>query len=238
MKRIVLAGLLAACSKEPSDDYPIQPGGGGTSGTNRADAAVGHDGGSTTINGRVCLLLTNPHSLAMCATTGAAGLLVELGTATALTDDTGAFTLMRPAVTTGLVWRVAGTGVENAAIKFGTTTTLPVFDSNVYLDMLVSTNATIGAGTGALMMRATRGGFPITGATVAAQPLPDSEVYYDGPTELEWQQTATGAYGVAWIPSLGPANEMLTVTIGQTIAQLPPQPVFADTITFVLAEIP
>jgi hypothetical protein len=236
MKRAVLLTLLAACSKEPSEGFPINPGGTGTGGGTRVDGGMTGDGG-TTINGRVCLLLTNPHSLANCATAGAGNLSVTLGTATALTDDTGAFMIMRPMDALDLVWRVSGSSIEPSAIRFGTTS-LPAVDSIVYLDMLASTNATIGAGSGAVMLRLTSGGLPIQGATIVAQPAPDSEIYYDGPTEFEWQQTATGAYGVAWIPSIGTGNATLTVTADQTVVTLPTQPVFADTITFAFAEIP
>jgi len=165
MKRLVLVALLAACSKELSDGFPINPGGGGSSTTHVPDAPAASDDGGTMINGHVCLLLATPQSLATCAGTGAGNFTVTLGSATAATADDGSFTILRPAVITDLVWFVSGTGLEKSAIKFGPTT-LPAIDTVGYQEMLQSTNATIGAGTGAIMMRVTRAGFAVSDATV------------------------------------------------------------------------
>jgi len=240
MKRFALVALVAACSPEPTEPFPINPGGSGVGSSFTPDAPAPSDDGSTMINGRVCKLVVNPQSLATCEATGAGGLTVVLGAAMAATADDGAFTMMRPAITTGLVWRVSGTGIQPAAMRFTTTSpTLPAIDTVTYLDMLQSTDATLGAGSGAVMTRITRMGFAVPGATVTSQPAPDSDqVFYDGPTELEWQTIATMTYGVAWMPSIAPGNATLTVTSGTAMTALVPQPVFADTITFVLAEIP
>lgn len=247
MNRLAFAALAAfaafavGAGCEPSDDMlPANPGGGIGTGSQfvpDAPTSAGDDGG-TTINGRVCLLLTNPQSLATCAASGAGNFTVKLGTAIATTTDDGSFSLMRPAITTGLVWLVTGTGIETSAIKFGAPTTLPVLDSLTYQDMLASTNAAIGAGNGALMVRVMRGGFPVANATVAAVPAADSGVYYDGPSSIEWQTDATGAYGVAWMPSITTGDVTLTITSGATNHMVLAQPVIQGAITFVVAAIP
>jgi hypothetical protein len=242
MTRLALAALvvqLAACERASENLPPVPGGGGGTGSQFMPDADVGGgDDGGATINGRVCLLLTNPHSLATCAATGASNFTVTLGTAMATTLDDGSFTLMRPTTTTGLVWRVTANGIVTSAIKFGAPTTLPALDSLTYQDMLASTNASIGAGTGAVMVRVQSGNFPVANATVAAVPAPDSGTYYDGPSYLEWQPDATGNYGVAWLPSVATGNVQLTVTANQMNHVLAAQPVFQNAITFVVAEIP
>ena len=237
MKWLVAVALLAACSKEPSEGFPINPGGGGTGSSFVPDAPPPADDGNTTINGKVCLLLSSPHTLATCATTAAGGISVTLGSAMATTSDYGSFTLMKPANTTNLFWRVSALGLEASAIKYGTTTTLPAIDSASYQEMVASTGATIGAGTGALMMRITRQGFAVAGATLAA-PSADSGIYYDGPSQTEWQQISTGTFGVAWAPSIATGTPSLTITSGSTDTVVMGQSVFADTITFVLTEIP
>ena len=241
MKRLALLVVLAGCPKEPSEGFPINPGGSGSGlgSSFTPDAPPESDGdGGTMINGRVCLLLASPHTLATCAASGAGNFTVKLGSNTTATADDGSFTMMRPAVTTNLVWLVSGTGIEKSAVKYGGSTTLPAIDTLAYQDMVASTNATIGAGTGAIMMRVTRQGFAVAGATVTTAPVSDSGIYYDGPDPTSWQQTETGTFGVAWAPSIDTGNANLTITDGSTNTTVMAQPVLADTITFVFAAIP
>lgn len=238
MNRLVVLALLAplgACGKQSSDGYPVNPGGGGGVGSEfTPDAPVGDDGG-TSINGRVCMVA--PPSVITCAATGAGNLTVTLGTATTTTADDGSFTLTRPAITTGLVWRVSGTAIRAAAMKYSTATTIPAIDEDSYLTMLTATNATVGSNSGAVIARITRGGFAVAGAVVASQQA-DGQIYYDGPSITEWGLDATGAYGVAWVPSMLAGSATLTVTKDATQTMFAAQPVYADTVTFVLAEIP
>ncbi|HEY5945534.1 MAG TPA: hypothetical protein VIV40_08580, partial [Kofleriaceae bacterium] len=90
---------------------------------------------------------------------------------------------------------------------------------------------------GAVIARITRGGFAVAGAVVASQQA-DGQIYYDGPSITEWGLDATGAYGVAWVPSMLAGSATLTVTKDATQTMFAAQPVYADTVTFVLAEIP
>ncbi|HEY5926789.1 MAG TPA: hypothetical protein VIV11_34115 [Kofleriaceae bacterium] len=239
MKWLPAVALLAACGNEPSEGFPIHPGGGGGTGSSfRPDAPpIGSDA-EMTISGRVCLLLAAPHTLGTCAATGADNLTVMLGTSMAVTAADGSFTIMRPAVTTDVVWRITGAGIVPSAIKFGTVTTLPAIDETGYDEMLVAMNATVTVGSGAIMTRVTRTGFAVSDATVVAQPAPDSEIFYDGADALTWETDATGTYGVAWMPSIATGNATLTITSGAVQTMVMAQPVFTDTITFVFAEIP
>lgn len=238
MKRLALLVLLAACDEE-HEQFPIVPGGGG-SGTSgpRADAAMDAPGdASSTIVGRVCVLRTNLRTLADCATTGAANLLVTLGTSTATTSADGTFTIMRPAVTTNLVWRVTGVDIEPSAMQFGTNALIPAVDTIAYENMLLTNSATHLDGDGAIMMRVTRAGAPVVGVTVAAQPQPSSQIYYDGLSDAAWDTTATGAFGVSWIPSMAAGTALLAITSNSTESLVPGVPVLPETITFVFAEI-
>jgi len=241
MRSVLVLALLAACGKEPSEGFPINPGGtGGIGSSFMPDAAVPEDA-STTITGRVCLLLTDLQKLGTCAASGAGNFLVTLGAETTTTADDGTFTIMRPTATTGLVWSVTSTGtsanIKQSAIPFGTTTTLPALDAVEYENMVVAMNATIVTGSGALMVRITRAGVAVAGATVTTMPTSDSGILYDGPTDTEWQMTATGTSGVAWVPSITTGNATVVITSGQTQTSVTSQPVFAGVITFVFATI-
>lgn len=243
MKRlaaVILVAHLGAC-ETPSDPYPITPGGGGggTGTGTKPDAAVdGYDGdGGGMITGRVCLLGTNPHRLGACAASGAGGNTVELGTATATTADDGTFVLTPIESTTDAMWIVSGANIKSSAIQFSSTKTIPVFDLAVYELMLGSLNIVEGTGNGALMTRITRAGARVADATIAVQPTADSVPYYDGVSETDWQDVATGAYGVAWIPSIQAGGVSVTVTADETSKVVTGNQVRADTITFVYADL-
>ena len=237
MRALIVLALLGACTKEPGEGFPIHPGGGGGTGSSFVnDAAIPDPDGPTAITGRVCMLVDDPRML-NCAADGAAGLTVGLGTSSAVTLADGTFTLTPPANTMDLYWTVDGTNIKSSAQKMtATMLTLPVLAQSLYDDMVTATNANVSNGTGGILLRITRAG-AVTGATVAAQLFPDSEVYYDGVEPGEWQTDATGTFGISWIPSIGPSD-----SVELTISSRGTHPVttraFADTLTFVFAEIP
>lgn len=243
MTRLVALALLAqlgACDEAP-DTFPVTPGGSGTTGTgHRPDAAIDATDASTTISARVCLLLSDTDvQPRACALTSAGGLTVQLGTETAITSDDGTFTIMRPADTTGLVWRITGDNVVPSAVAFGTVLSLPVIAAPAYQDMLAATDAAIANGDGALFVRVVRGGVAVAGAVLAVDPTPtNDQVFYDGADPNIWETTATGILGVAWVPSEMAGTAQLTVTTSTTATVVTGVPVFQDTITFAIAEIP
>lgn len=253
MTRLALfALLLAGCGEEAGEGFPINPGGGGggSGGVTRTDAAVDAGDAITMITGRVCVLAANLRTLSStgCASTGADNLTVTLGTASAVTAADGTFTLMPPADTAGLHWTVtdaaSGADVVQSLVKLGTTfgsgsaTLLPAFDTAAYLQMVAANNAS--SDDAGIVVRVTKAGAVVAGATVTTVPAAASEVYYDADTDGTWDIGAggTGVNGVAWIPSIAGTSAQLTVTSGTTQATVTGVQLAQGAITFVAAEIP
>jgi len=123
-------GLLLITAAACGDDGGNLPvGGGGNdggftfvdsnngSGSGGSDGSVGPDGAVTpidapAIDGRVCLL-TDARKLNQCASTGAGGLTVRLGTGVALTADDGSFTIAGQSGQ-GLVWQISGPNIVSS----------------------------------------------------------------------------------------------------------------------------
>ena len=233
---LVVVAPLAAC-EQPPDPHPINPSGGGGTGTStKPDAAVFNDA-ALMVTGRVCLL-SAPQKLTGCDATGAGDITVQLGTASTTTAIDGTFTLMRDAAAPGTDWIVSALDLKTSVIKFGTTTTLPSITNVNYDLMVTSLQATLTAGQGALMTRITHTGAAVAGATVVTLPASDSATYYDGPDLTSWQLEQTGPNGVAWVPSLQTGTAQLTVTSNAKQTSFAGHLVLEDAITFVLAEIP
>lgn len=234
--------LLTACSDKELTWNMIVPGGGGVgmNGSPDAASADGGDGGSTTINGRVCLLLTNQQSLTSCAAAGAGGFTVTLGTNTAMTADDGAFTIMRPASTTGLDYNVTGTGLKTSVVPFSSTiTTLPAIKTVDYDDMAML-NSAANDTDGALFVQVKRMGTIVSGAIVASNPQPASIVLYDRATSAAWDASGggTGSFGVAWLPSIAATSTTVTVTSNAVDTPFANIPLQSNSITYAFAEIP
>lgn len=243
MKRLVAIALIAACSNEEAGvDFPIQPGGGGgVGGSTRVDAAVdaAGDAGDAEITGRVCVLVQDLRTLTNCATTGADNLTVTLGTSVATTAADGTFTIMRPTDTTGLSWLVTGDVIVSSRIAFGSTTTLPAFGEAAYLTMVSENQALTSEVTAGMVVRVRQAGAPVVGATVATVPDPGSLIYYDGVDDSTWETAVgTGSSGVAWIPSIASDSAQLTIVVDVDTMLAANVDLSANTITFVLAEIP
>jgi hypothetical protein len=241
MARLLLAAalvpaLVGACEGD-AKHYPIVPGSEGEgSSMTMADAAVEGDAASTELPGRVCLI-ADARDPATCASSGAGGLTVTLGTQTATTVADGSFTMTRP-TGTGLVWFVTGTGVEPSAMRMVGGTKIPVMSSLLYGDMIAAMSAIVSADTGAIITRISRAAAPLTDAVVVASPIPDSETYYDGAGVTDWSFDATGSFGVVWISSIAPGTASLAVDTGTVQGTVGGIPVYAGTVTFELAEIP
>jgi hypothetical protein len=238
MRSLIVVALVGACTKEPGEGFPIQPGGGGGTGSSFLhDAAVPDPDGAPPIAGRVCLL-SDARAPTTCAAAGAAGLTVGLGTSSATTADDGTFTLTPPSSTMDLYWSVTGAGMVPSAQRFTAGgPLLPVIGEALYTDMVATTQAIDSDGAGAILMRITRVGAPVVGATVAALPVPESSTYYDGDLATQWEEGATAASGVTWISSISPGDVTLTISSNAMDSQVTTK-TFADTLTFVFAEIP
>ncbi|HSD88835.1 MAG TPA: hypothetical protein VLB44_15010 [Kofleriaceae bacterium] len=235
MKALVAPLVLVMGCGRDVEMYPVNPGGGGgPSGTGMADAAITIDG-SNTILGRVCLI-ADARTPTACASSGADALTVTLGSATATPAADGTFSIARPSGS-GLVWRVSGTDIVGAAMEEASGTTIPAIGAALYADMTTTNSAINNNGTGAIIAQLTHGGAALVNATALPSPVPAGNVYYDGISAIVWSLDVTGSFGVVWVPGMTPGTAQLTIdgTAQGTITGIP---VFADTVTFVAAEIP
>lgn len=241
--KALLAGLLllVACNDDV-ERFPVNPGGGGgTGGNGFVDAATeGSDdgGGDNAIGGRVCLLVdaTQP---TLCADTGAENLLVTLGTESVMTTTAdGRFTIVKPSGS-NLVWRVSGDAVFPSAMSFGTETTIPAIDINVFEQMLDGSFVTLVPNDGQIIARVRRGTMALSAVTATTVPEADLPVLYDGNTPESWDPNATGDRGVIWVPGVSSSSAQLVVHEGANdLAPINGIPLFADTVTFVFADFP
>src|SRR5688572_9280078 len=162
--------VLAACkSSMNGDDFPVDPGGGGGIGV-KVDAFMPDapdPDASTQLTGRVCLI-SDLRGLA-CASTGAGSITVTLGTQTATTSDSGAFTIMTPGGS-NLVWRASGVGIVPSVMHFGPSTTIPAVEIDTYGDLLNANSVTLQAGEGSIVARVVRNTTPQAGAVASASP--------------------------------------------------------------------
>ncbi|MGE5181108.1 MAG: hypothetical protein ACM31C_03555 [Acidobacteriota bacterium] len=239
MKPLVAAVLaLAACSSSTTDNRPYEPGGGGATGGNGGgqDAAVdGNDGGQ--LAGRVCLA-ADPRDLVTCASTGAGGLTVTLGTAMATTADDGTFAITAPQGT-GLVWHASGGAIATSVMPFGTVAQIPALATTTYDDLVNGNGILLASGQGSIFVRVLQAGAPLAGATATATPASPYETHYDGATAATWGTTATGAHGVAWIAGEATGAASVTVTpAGGSAQTIDAVPVEDGALTFVATEFP
>lgn len=252
MARLALLLLLAVAAGCPAeggdDDYPIGGGGGGggTSGP-RTDAGTsdGGDGGGTgggTINGRVCLLsdlrrLINA-APGDCATSGAGGISVSLGNSAPVTTQAdGRFSI--PAQEgTNLAWRVSALNLMPSIVPLSGSSLLPAIRDDAYNDLVLQNGGVPAPGNGAIVARVIRTGAPVMGATAALVGGQQVEqTRYDGTNPTVWGTTATGAFGVAWLPDNVAGPVTLRVTQGPTVVPVS-LTIAADAITFVTIALP
>ncbi len=234
-------GLLVVSATACSDDgnnFPV--GGGGNDGgfmfvdstasdsTNLVDAGV--DGAIAPIDanefdGRVCLL-TDQRVLNQCATTGAAGLTVRLGTATAVTGADGSFKIVGQSGS-GLVWRITGPNIKSS-FEVLADYFIPAMTTTMFNAMKTANGVFEVAGEGSMMVFVSRNGQGVLGQTAGSVPAGFFQPFYDNNASMTtWTQTATGNAGAVWIPGLDVGS--VTVTAGGVATTAP---IFDDAITF------
>jgi hypothetical protein len=211
---LVLA-LVGACKQaQDADNLPVTPGGGGggTGGQGgiHRDAAIDARHLDGAVTGRACLV-ADARLLDTCASTGAGGLTVMLGSATALTASDGTFTLVTPQGS-DLVWTASGSAVTTSMMPFGPTPVIPVLSQNTYQDLLDANLVSSGSGQGDVFVQVLGSGAPLAGAVASSTPPAANATLYDGTTATAWNQTATGVDGVAWIPGIAPGTATIKVT--------------------------
>jgi len=247
MRQVALLVVLVACKSPAGDDYPVNPNDNSNSNSagdasTAGDAAVVVDGATTMTTGRVCVLL-DPRDITSCRATGTGALHVTLGTSTATTDDTGAFTLPTPSGT-NLLWHVTGTSLQTSVMPFGTSTTIPALLAADYLSLEVGNGVNVQtADQGEIFVAVRRAGAAVTGAHGASSPMPFYGVLYDTNIAAVWNINAavgTGAHGMLWYPATPIGTASISVTpMGSTTAVTTPNvPVESQAITYIAVTVP
>jgi hypothetical protein len=232
MKRLALFAfvLLGACASS-GEDYPVTTQGGGVAG-----------GGSSpsTLTGRVCLV-NDARSLSTCADTGAAGLNVAIGNATATTAANGEFVMNTPSGANTSTISVTGTGIVPSNQALTANAQIPVISQQLFDQMVAATGITTTAGTGSIMATVVRGGEPVSGVTAVATPSPAFGPFFDGTSPTAWTLDPTGTMGVVWFPGAAvnaPVNVTFTDPSSQTETTVGGVQVVDGGVTFVEGVLP
>ncbi len=234
----MVALLLATGCKADHPGFPIIGGGGGGGGGGpQVDAYIADapDGGSGTLSGRVCVA-SDARQLDVCDPTGAAGLTVKLGTATATTAANGGFSIdSQPG--TDLVWVVTGTNMETSLMPFGATNQIPMLSTSTFSMVTLGSGIEVVPGTGGVIAHTVHGAAPLANV-VATDTDENLAYYYDSATSPTiWVQngaTGTGPFGDVWLPNLGVATTTVNLTpMGGSAVAIPNVPVAPDALTFI-----
>lgn len=235
--------MLAACQGGGGDDYPIIAQGDDGPITPTIDAPMADASGDAIagmINGRVCLMTDWRTPTMGCATTGAAGITVLLGTSSATTNVDGSFSISMPSGT-GLVWRVGSVDVVQTVMPFASTDLIiPAMLGVRWDDFLLDNGVILNVAEGSIMLRVIGGGAPVSGVTASASPAAGYAPFYDGINATIWDQDATNVRGMVWIAG-APSGASTTVSLLAPAAASSVDvglPVESQSITFATVEIP
>jgi hypothetical protein len=219
----VLASLAGCMTSGSGDDYPVLGvGGGGGGGSSNGS---GSGSGSGTVMYKACLLL-DTRVLTGCAPTGAGGMMVTLGSASAVTMDDGTFSI-DTSTGMGSNFVVTSTNTVTSVLPFGYGSSfgIPVIKTADYTDMQNTMGALPVAGQGAIMVAVfVSGGTPYVGATATTTPAGIYEVFYDGVNPTTWNTGSggTGTYGTIWAPGIATGPSVMTVyDVGMTTGNGP-----------------
>jgi hypothetical protein len=237
MKRLLLLAILVACKTSNGDDFPVEPGGPGPGGVGMMldgpELDASDPDAMTTLTGRVCLV-KDLRKLTTCEPMGAGNITVKLGTQTALTSATGAFTITKPGGS-NLVWRASGAAIVSSVFAFGPTNVIPAIGVQDYLDLQGANGVVLVQGQGSIIARIVRNNVPQAGATAR---VPNVASKYDGGTPLVWTDLTTGAAGTAWIPGIAPGTPVVTTTPASGPATMESVLVEDQAITYVTIDLP
>jgi hypothetical protein len=222
MRHAWLPIVLAAC-KQGSGDYPINPGGDDVGDFHPQPDAPPMDqslgDSAMMITGRVCLL-SDVRQPGACAGTGAGNITVQLGTASALTADDGAFSLISPGGA-NLVWNVSAADLVPSVMPLGASNLLYAVPAVLYEDMLTTNSVVVGATEGAIVVFVRDQSGPVQGADVAVTPASATyDPLYDTADAVTWAPGDTGPFGASWVPALGQGTATVTVTPPSAGAQV------------------
>ena len=229
--------VAASCKSEPAD-YPVGGGGvHGGGGTSLLDAPTDGAGSGSAIV-RACVL-TSSRDLTSCAATGAGDLTVKLGSATATTADDGSFTIAAP-TGTNVEWDVTGGTVVESVTPYAGQAKISVMSTTMFADLRGANAVQPVAGYGDLLVRVVRSGAAVPGEVVTSVPVNDPYgTFYDGLTDQAWTQSATGAFGTAYLPSIPAGTTSVRISAGGTLqATISAIPITDGGMTFIVAEVP
>lgn len=244
---VALTLACAGCPAPEADDYPVLPGGGGPGGVGGGtvpldDAGGGPDDGGTVIAGRVCVL-DDPRDLSRCAIGGADGITVTLGSASTTTAADGVFTITA-VPSANLVWRASGGNamIVPSVVPYGASTTIPAIPATRFQALLADNGAIFSDGDASIFVHIVSGGASVTGATGTLIPAAASLVFYDGANDQVWDQDATGAFGMMWIPEADPGVVTVAIDRPDAVPGTPPDtfdniPLENLSITFVTVDL-
>lgn len=239
MRHVWMLGLLVACnSGGTGDDFPVLPGGPSGNGTilDATPPDMRPPEAGATIDGRVCVL-TDMRRLTTCLESGVGGIMVTLGTKSAVTAVDGSFTIDMPTATQ-LVWRVSGTNIVSSVLAFGPTTSIPAVDLQTFNDILGDNSVVLQTNQGSIVTRLLRNGLPVVGATVSPNPDAQYATKYDGPTVTAWTELKTSDAGVAWIAGAQVGDTTVTVSPMTGTGASAKLPVEDGAITFATIDLP
>ncbi len=204
------------------------------------DAGIDSAIDAAKFNGRVCLVsdprvLTQIVSATACASTGAGGFTVKLGTATATTNTDGTFTIDAPDGPAGsALFHVTG-GAIVEMYMFATDFEIPAITKTQYAQMLTDSNVRLVPGEGSVIAQVVHNDAAIASVTATASPVANATLF-DGSTATAWSMgSATGSFGAIWLAGLDQGDgavALTTVYNGVTLTSAA-QPVFDGAITFV-----
>ena len=236
MKLLVVLALAGCAAK--TDNLPIGGGGGGGGagggGGGGAIPDAPNDGGG--IAGRVCLV-SDPRNLVGCATTGADGLTVTLGTSMATTAADGTFSIAAP-LGSSLTWHVSGTNLATSVMPYTAIAQIPALTLTTYQDLLSNTGAVLSVGQGSVLARVVHAGAPLTAADATSNPAAAYPTAYDGASPSSWTSIGTGAFGTAFLAGINAGATTVSVTPSGGTAIDDTASVESGAITFLTFDVP
>jgi hypothetical protein len=242
-----LVATLVACSGDDSmlpvggggndGGFGSPDGGGGTTDGRIIDAPTGTPSpiDASLFVGRVCLL-SDSRKIDQCASTGAGGLTVRLGSSTAVTSDSGMFTIAGTAAT---VWTVTGANIVTS-LKVVGDYEIPAITRTMFNGMIAQNLMPFppNAGEGHVIAQVVRNGMPLPGATATQPAAATWAPFYDGSDATHWTQAGTGANGAVWIPNIDVGAASTTFASGTTTIMSTGIPIQDGAITFMTVIFP
>ena len=138
------------------------------------------------------------------ATTGLGGLTVTLGGTSTITDESGTFVITNATVTPSSTVVVSGSQVVPSQAVLGTNGVIPVFQSDVFGQVLATNNIALQPTMGSIVATIVNGnGEPISGVVATSTPAPAFGPFFDS-TVGTLSTTSTGLAGISFFPGLVP----------------------------------